>query len=204
VPTPAPARVAAPPPPPARPASRWGDEQVSQHRTIAYARFLRRFGVVLLDLVWIIPFAIGLRWALFTYLDQRMNLPDVPNERFFDMFSHPADSERFFLQIAAASLLAVTLFVARGATPGMRIARVRIVNRDGLPPGILRAIVRSLVPALFLVPYIDPAWIPLTSLVGFLYFVSCFLVGFSAKAQTLHDMMAGVYVVEKNASGRSW
>lgn len=175
----------------------WTEAPPSQHRTITYARFLRRVGVVLLDALWILPLALGLRWALFTFADQRIGLED---ERFWDIFTRPAESERFFLQIAAAALLAVTLFVARGATPGMRVARVRIVDRNGLPPGVLRAVLRAIVPALFLVPYIDPDWLPLTSLAGFLYFISCFTVGFSARAQTLHDMLSGLYVVERNLS----
>ena len=192
------------PPPPSRapktpsiplPRTSWAEEPASQHRTIAYARFLRRFSVVLLDGLWLMPLALGLRWALFTFLDQRIGIVD---ERFWDIFSRPAESERFFLQIAGASLLTVTFFIARGATPGMRLTRVRAIDRNGLPPGIVRALARSIIPALFLVPYIDPDWLPLTSFVGFLYFVSCFTVGFSQRAQTLHDMLAGVYIVERS------
>src|SRR5690606_21601994 len=38
-------------------------------------------------------------------------------------------------------------FIAAGATPGMHLLKVRVVDSEGNPPGIRRSIVRYIIPA---------------------------------------------------------
>ncbi|MEA2457250.1 MAG: hypothetical protein QOC95_222, partial [Thermoleophilaceae bacterium] len=66
---------------------------------------------------------------------------------------------------------------------------IRVVNSEGRPPGVLRAILRSILYIVDGFPYIIPY------LVGFIVALN------SARNQRVGDMAAGTFVVDKAAMG---
>jgi len=93
--------------------------------------------------------------------------------------------------IVASAVIALLLLVVlpglRGWTPGKALVGIRLINREGQPPGILRALLREIL------------WIVdglFVNLVGF-------IVALVTKAnQRIGDLAAGTYVVRASATGR--
>ncbi|MBG93026.1 MAG: hypothetical protein CL792_03500 [Chloroflexi bacterium] len=83
---------------------------------------------------------------------------------------------------AASSLLRIgygCIFNPRGWSPGKRYVGVRIVRKDGLPPGLTHGLIRTagafISRNIFLLGYLWAKW--------------------DRKSQTLHDKLSGTYVV---------
>ncbi len=96
----------------------------------------------------------------------------------------------FFITVIALSIVLYWILPGiKGWTPGKLAMSIRVVNAEGRPPGIPRAILRSI---LYIVD-------------GFPYFIP-YLVGFivalnSERNQRVGDMAAGTFVVRKEAAG---
>jgi uncharacterized RDD family membrane protein YckC len=88
----------------------------------------------------------------------------------------------------AALLITVVVPGWRGWSPGGLAADVRLVNRQGEPPGVIRALVRNI------------CWIidglPIIPLVGYITARRTF------RHQRIGDLVAKTYVVDKRAMGR--
>jgi uncharacterized RDD family membrane protein YckC len=76
-----------------------------------------------------------------------------------------------------------------GKTPGKAMMGIRVVNAEGRPPGIWRAALRSILWVIDDFPYIIPL------LTGFIVALT------SQRNQRVGDMVAGTFVVDKNAAG---
>jgi uncharacterized RDD family membrane protein YckC len=102
------------------------------------------------------------------------------------------DLQKVFLAAAAAwVLLYVGLQGFTGATVGKGAAGIRTVKKDGDPPGILRALVRSI-----LLPIDSLPSAPFLPLVGTIFAVA------TTGNKRLGDLLGGTYVVDKDARGR--
>jgi uncharacterized RDD family membrane protein YckC len=89
------------------------------------------------------------------------------------------------IAIAAIGILVVMQGLT-GKTPGKAVMGIKVVNAEGQPPGIGRAILRELL------------WIVdglLANLVGFIAALT------SQRNQRVGDMVAGTFVIDKNAVG---
>jgi uncharacterized RDD family membrane protein YckC len=102
------------------------------------------------------------------------------------------DLQKVFLAAAAAwVLLYVGLQGFTGATIGKGAAGIRTVKKDGDPPGVVRALVRSL-----LLPIDSLPSAPFLPLVGTIFAVA------TSGNKRLGDLLGGTYVVDKDARGR--
>jgi len=109
----------------------------------------------------------------------------------------------------------------RGATLGKMLFGIQVIDDTGRPPGLRRGAIRQLIPAAgVLVPYVleigwgakavagfdvDVLWVAAISLiVVFAYFLFSIYDGLSMlwneDRQTIHDRMAGTFVVRNSAS----
>jgi uncharacterized RDD family membrane protein YckC len=103
------------------------------------------------------------------------------------------DLQTVFLVTAAAwILLYVGLQGFTGATIGKGAAGIRTVKKTGDPPGILRALVRSI-----LLPIDSLPSAPFLPLVGTIFAVT------TDGHKRLGDLVGGTYVVDKDAVGRA-
>jgi uncharacterized RDD family membrane protein YckC len=96
--------------------------------------------------------------------------------------------------LALAIIFGLAIFVIlpglRSTSPGKSATGVRVVNAEGQPPGIGRALVRSLMWIVDDFPYLI---LPLTG----------FIVALSSRAnQRVGDMVAGTWVVRAEAAGQ--
>jgi uncharacterized RDD family membrane protein YckC len=153
----------------------------------AYASFWRRFFALILDSLICLPFVVALQWALSGY-----GLAFVTTPAYFAY---------------------LVLLDANGGTLGKRAFSIRVIDAAGSRPGYLRAFLRHPFVAVY------AAWSVLLTVVaaadliglivvallgGFLVSLGCFvgtivdglwMLGDPQK-QTLHDKLAGTYVVE--------
>jgi uncharacterized RDD family membrane protein YckC len=95
----------------------------------------------------------------------------------------------YLISFIGGLLIFVVLPGIKGYSPGMALLRIRLVNAEGRPPGVLRAFVRYLL------------WI----VDDFPYFIP-FLTGFITAASTernqrVGDMVANTFVIRKDAAG---
>lgn len=99
-------------------------------------------------------------------------------------------------------------FIAAGATPGMHLLKVRVIDGEGNKPGVKRSIVRYIIPALSWLPWLaflaSPGFfldsgIPFMIVLGAALLVLGLLdplwMIWDAQKQTLHDKLASTYVV---------
>lgn len=99
-------------------------------------------------------------------------------------------------------------FIAVGATPGMHLLGIRVIDGAGNPPGIKRSIVRYIIPAMSWLPFliVVPSsetffdyGAPIMIVLGVALFVLAILdplwMIWDAQKQMLHDKLASTYVV---------
>lgn len=115
---------------------------------------------------------------------------------------------------AGIAILAVAwvAMLARGTTPGLALLSVRLVRRDGRPPGLLRALVRWLVPAalrvaafaaeavlLFVAAFTGGTGLlivlPLVAAIEAVRHIPQAWALFRQDRRTLYDLLAGTWVV---------
>jgi uncharacterized RDD family membrane protein YckC len=94
------------------------------------------------------------------------------------------------INIVAAIVLFIVLPGVKGYTPGKAIMGIRLVNAEGRPPGILRALLRNILWIVDGFPYFIPA------LTGFIVALN------SERNQRVGDMAASTFVVDKNFAGQ--
>jgi uncharacterized RDD family membrane protein YckC len=156
--------------------------------TVYVAGFWRRSLAALVDAAAIVPVAF-----LITLLAGRLaglSLPEAQRtgiDYWIDLAlaGEPAlwGSIGLFLAIVVIYLLVFQAMAGR--TPGMRLLRLRIIDPYGEPPGVIRAIVRT-------VGYV----VGICSLsLGFLW------IGFDREKRGLHDWLAGTYVIKAAPRG---
>ena len=113
-----------------------------------------------------------------------------------------------FQQLPIINALYSVGFIAAGATPGMHLLKVRVIDNAGNPPGVRRSIVRYIIPALSWIPWLvifsSPGFfldhgIPVLIVLGAALIVLGILdplwMIWDAQKQTLHDKLAATYVV---------
>ncbi|MEZ4532296.1 MAG: RDD family protein [Thermomicrobiales bacterium] len=95
-----------------------------------------------------------------------------------------------------------------GSHSGMHLLKVRVVDSEGNPPGIRRSIVRYIIPALSLLPWLAflaspgfmldlgaPVLIVLGAATMVLGVLDPLWMIWDAQKQTLHDKLASTFVV---------
>jgi uncharacterized RDD family membrane protein YckC len=100
------------------------------------------------------------------------------------------------------------LFIAFGGTPGMHMLGMRVIDRQGNPPGIKRSILRFLIPAASLAPwyifwfgageFVDAQiafWIVLSACSIGLVFLDAFWMIWDDQKQMLHDKLAKTWII---------
>jgi uncharacterized RDD family membrane protein YckC len=110
-------------------------------------------------------------------------------------------------------LLYPILFIAYGATPGMRVLKLRVVDSERKRPGFARSLRRVILPALTLWPwvfYFGGSDLMLDVQISVLIVTSLVVIAISildplwmiwdAQKQTLHDKLAGTYVIAGKSS----
>ena len=95
----------------------------------------------------------------------------------------------YLISLGAALLLFVVLPGITGKTPGKALLGIKLVNAEGRPPGILRALLRYIVLIVDGFPYIIPY------LTGFIVALN------GARNQRVGDLAAGTFVVDKAWEG---
>lgn len=143
------------------------------------ASFLLRAGGYLADgLILSVPMGIGLSWLLATWgMDAQafaLSLTTSGSEGEF---------QALFRWVAVASQVFYAIyFIARhGATPGMRIFRLRVVDANGQPPGLLASILRAV------------ASVISSTVLGLGYLMAIVIPG----TRTWHDLMARTTVLRR-------
>jgi uncharacterized RDD family membrane protein YckC len=113
---------------------------------------------------------------------------DIGDKRY--AFSEESSSNRTLWligSIAAAFVVGVVLPAVNGSSPGRAVAGIRVVDREGRPPGFGKALVRWLL------------WV-IDSF--FFWLVGGIMVLVTEKNQRLGDMAAGTYTVRKELAGQ--
>jgi uncharacterized RDD family membrane protein YckC len=113
-----------------------------------------------------------------------------------------------FQQLPIFDVLYSVGFIAAGATPGMHLLKVRVIDGAGNPPGVRRSTVRYIIPALSWLPWLVvfgspdfffeygiPAMIVLGSALLVLGILDALWMIWDTQKQTLHDKLASTYVV---------
>ena len=113
-----------------------------------------------------------------------------------------------FRDVPVVEVLYSVGFIAAGATPGMRVLGIRVIDGAGNPPGIKRSLLRYIIPGLSwmlgLIVFSSPGFfldlgVPVLIVAGSGIFVLGLLdplwMIWDAQKQTLHDKMASTYVV---------
>jgi uncharacterized RDD family membrane protein YckC len=156
-----------------------------EHRQVVYvAGFWRRALGGLADAVLVLPFAYGL--ALLTGRLAGLQLPPA-RHRGVDYWLDAAlagDPALWGGVGLGAAIVVVYLFLFQAAaarTPGMRLLGLRVIDAYGEPPGVMRALIRT-------VGYFVAA---ATASLGFLW------MGFDPRKRGLHDWLAGTYVIRR-------
>jgi uncharacterized RDD family membrane protein YckC len=90
--------------------------------------------------------------------------------------------------ILATLLVYVILPGIKGTSPGKAVMGIKLVNAEGRPPGVLRALLRYILLIVDAFPYIIPY------LTGFIVALN------SQRNQRVGDMAAGTFVIDKNAA----
>ncbi|NOU79574.1 hypothetical protein GC101_11875 [Paenibacillus sp. LMG 31459] len=123
-----------------------------------------------------------------------------------------------FIQFVLLIGFNVFMVVKYGGTPGRLLLGVRIINEDGRYPALKQALIRYLFFIVngFLAVIVSlnteelsavssslANWSPLATnlnvFFGWVVVADCLFVAFTRRNRALHDMMAGTYVVKKNA-----
>ena len=103
-----------------------------------------------------------------------------PTAEFWGAFAETFDSLMVYVAISTVTFgVAQVALEAYGWTPGKATLRLRIIRRDGHPPGIVHGLARSFTRILSLLPF----------LLGY------FWVAWDPHRQAWHDKLAHVYVV---------
>jgi uncharacterized RDD family membrane protein YckC len=95
----------------------------------------------------------------------------------------------YLISLIAGLLIFVVLPGLKGWTPGKAMMGIKLVNAEGRPPGVLRALLRYILWIVDAFPYLIPY------LTGFIVALN------SERNQRVGDMAAGTFVVDKNAAG---
>jgi len=96
----------------------------------------------------------------------------------------------YLISLLAGLLIFIVLQGLRGWTPGKLVMGIRLVNAEGRPPGMLRALLRYILWIVDGFPYIIP------NLVGFIVALN------SERNQRVGDMAANTFVVDKAFAGQ--
>jgi uncharacterized RDD family membrane protein YckC len=142
----------------------------------------------------IICAAVALLWLLLTDKVSREGIDpssggfDIGGKRYAFTEEHAGRRTLWLgLSIAAALVVSIVIPAISGSSPGRAVAGIRVVDREGRPPGFVRALVRWLL------------WI----VDGFFFWlVGGVLVLVTERNQRLGDMAAGTYTVRKELAGQ--
>ncbi|WP_379154841.1 RDD family protein [Paenibacillus sp. sgz5001063] len=123
-----------------------------------------------------------------------------------------------FIQFALLGAFNIYMVVKYGGTPGKLLLKVRIINADGQLPSVKQALIRysiyilnSLLAVIMSLSAYDNLsffsnggeWLPLVigmnAFLGFVIIIDCLCVAFLKNNRAVHDLMAGTYVVDKEA-----
>jgi uncharacterized RDD family membrane protein YckC len=157
----------------------WGAENAfASERARAYAGFWRRFWAIGIDTVIVLLLAlIGGLSLLAVYPDMSFRAAEI-----------------------VGWLIVVAYFVignGRGATLGKKSLGIKVIDTAGNPPGLQAGFIRSLLPeGAGGLRYILPAflgWIP--AVIFVVQLIDLLWMLWDDRRQTLHDKMAGTYVV---------
>lgn len=193
--------------------------QTSAHRR-DLAGFWRRVGGYMIDLLilWVPLLGLAAEGFYPIFYDRLVRLPQ-PQEQFpLPMLGWPLPLTSTDLLLALVSWIVVPAYFAwgysRGRTLGCHVAGLRIVDDDtGRRPGLAKGLGRCMAQGVWSVPFIagDVAF-PfasstgsmlvrlLTFLLGLLPLMDCLSMLWDPDKQTMHDKLAGTYVI---ATGRS-
>ena len=151
---------------------------------VVVAGFWRRALAALVDCLIIAPVLAGLVWLAKQLTGYQ--LPTVSKVRFETVLEMVISGEGMFYSVVAMMLLLVVLYLAlflliSGATPGLKILKLRVINIYGQTPELWRVALRC---------------------VGFV--LSCGLmglgflwIGFDREKRGLQDWVAGTYVIHQ-------
>lgn len=153
-----------------------------QPPTFRAAGFWRRLGGGLVDLAIIVPLSLLLSWIAGAIAG--ISLPESRHygvDFWLDLLlaSDPALMGILGLLLAIGSIYALVFQITLAATPGMRLAKTRIIDLYGDPPSTARALART-------AGYLAGVF---TLALGFLW------IGFDSEKRGIHDWLAGTYVV---------
>ncbi|MDY7100163.1 MAG: RDD family protein, partial [Actinomycetota bacterium] len=127
-------------------------------------------------------------WAIGAVLVLVLAEDTSPNDDSFDFVVEGGDALVLYLIVGVYALMTQVLQQGlTGATPGKLIAGVRCVKGDGSAPGILRALLRTLL---------------LVIDAGFCYLPGLILAVVTKKHQRLGDLAASTYVVGAGSAGQ--
>lgn len=111
-------------------------------------------------------------------------------------------------QLPIVDVLYSILFIAHAGTPGMRMLGMRVVDGEGEAPGLKRAVIRYLIPAVSVAPWylfsIGPSsfldvqiavWIVLAACSIGLTFLDALWMIWDDQKQMLHDKLAKTWVI---------
>lgn len=152
--------------------------------TFYAAGFWHRLGAASLDLAIILPVALTLAWV-----SGKVTGVHLPASRhhgldfWLDLLlaSDPALLGIIGLSLATATVYVLVFQVTWACTPGMRLARIHIIDLYGDAPPIVRVIART---AGYLAAVV-------TLGLGFVW------IGFDSEKRGLHDWLSGTYVVKR-------
>lgn len=161
----------------------------------AYASFLRRVAATLLD--WLLVFLLFFCVAGLFVTGNSVGWVSLPGAALFWIY--------------------VVTMVSRGATFGQRLVHIRVVDRTGQPPGLPRSLRRAILPILVALPptltqafvvsgnedhifYIWAIGGMLTSIALIIGMLDVIWMLPDKQNQTIHDRLAGTYVVEQQTS----
>jgi len=155
----------------------------------------QRFAAYVIDSL-IISAAIAIFWLLLTdkvpkeSIDPSSGGLDVGDKRYAFTEEHAA-KRTLWLLLSIATAIAVSIVIPgiKGSSPGRAAAGIRLVGRDGRPPGVGRAALRWVLWIVDQFPYFIP-------LVGWI----CVLT--TRGNQRVGDMVATTYTVRKEAAGQ--
>lgn len=170
--------------PPATAASRAsGRPARSSGPTFYAAGFWHRLGAALIDLAIIVPVALVLAW-----LSGKITGVALPASRthgldfWLDLLlaSDPALFGILGLLLATALVYILVFQLTQASTPGMRLARIHIIDLYGDAPSVPRIVART-------AGYLAAV---ATLGLGFVW------IGFDSEKRGLHDWLSGTYVVK--------
>ena len=150
------------------------------------AGFWRRALAALLDLAIIAPVVVGLAWLAKLLTGYR--LPTVSKVRLETFLEMVIGGEGMLYSMVAMVMLLVLLYLAlflliSGATPGLKVFKLRVVNVYGQSPEFWRVALRCL------------GFVLSCGLMG----LGFFWIGFDREKRGLQDWVAGTYVIHQGS-----